>query len=170
MRVTSTDLYAYFHGYWTFSRTMLGAKGLQIGDADGEAEFQPASFASVLHYKESGHLRLIIGERMVSFSRRFDYTFFEDEVDVKFADGMQAGQNYQRYHYDPERKVLLPAKTHLCVLDHYNGSYTLRDDDHFDMLTRIEGPHKDYAVQTHFARQRSAMDLPTRSRINAVQA
>lgn len=131
---------------------MLGAHGLHIGDAEGEAEFVPSLQSSVLHYKETGRLRLSAGGQVVAFSRKFGYTITGDIVDVAFADGVQAGQAYQRYRYDPERQLLAPVQSHLCRLDLYNGNYTLTGQNRFDLQTRIEGPHKDYALQTHFTR------------------
>jgi hypothetical protein len=147
------DLHAYFSGRWTFFRTMRGADDVLIGEADGAAEFLPVSDTTQLHYKESGQLRLTADQRVVAFSRRFDYTVAGDLVHVAFADGMQTGQAYQSYRYDPVEQALLPVETHLCILDRYDGNYRLIDPDHFELRTRIDGPHKDYLVHTHFSRQ-----------------
>jgi len=153
MNFLSPDLHAYFSGRWTFSRTMLGADAVLIGEAEGAAEFMPASTSSLLHYKESGQLRLTADQRVVAFSRRFDYEVAGNLVHVVFADGMQIGQAYQSYRYDPAEQALLPVETHLCILDRYDGSYRLIDMGHFELRTRIDGPHKDYLVHTHFTRQ-----------------
>lgn len=146
------DLYRYFQGHWHFSRSMLGVDAQAIGEADGKAEFLAAVQTSSLHYKESGQLRLVADERVVSFSRRFDYRIDNDVIHVAFADGMQAGQAYQSYRYDHAQKALLPLETHLCILDRYDGRYVLLDAVHFDLHTRIEGPQKDYLLHTRFSR------------------
>lgn len=145
------DLYAYFSGSWRFTRSMLGTDKLVIGEADGCAEFHSGE-ANCLQYKESGQLRLEADQRVVSFTRRFDYRIEGDVVHVAFADGVQAGQAYQSYRYDPVQKALLPIETHLCILDRYDGRYVLIDADRFDLHTRIEGPHKDYLLHTQFKR------------------
>jgi len=152
MNFLSPDLHAYFSGRWNFSRTMLGADDVLIGEAEGAAEFLPAPDTSLLHYKESGQLRLTADQRVVAFSRRFDYEIAGDLVHVAFADGMQVGQAYQSYRYDAAEQSLLPVETHLCILDRYDGSYQLIDADRFELRTRIDGPHKDYLVHTHFTR------------------
>lgn len=153
MNFQSPDLHAYFSGRWRFSRTMFGADDVLIGEAEGAAEFLPVSGTSLLHYKEAGQLRLAAGQRVVGFSRRFDYEVAGDMVHVTFADGMQLGQAYQSYRYDAMEQALLPVETHLCILDCYDGSYRLTDADSFELRTRIDGPHKDYRVHTHFTRQ-----------------
>ncbi|WP_034297415.1 DUF6314 family protein [Herbaspirillum sp. RV1423] len=152
MSALTPDLYAYFNGHWTFARTMFGADDILIGAADGVAEFVPAENSSSLHYKESGQLRLSADQRVVAFSRRFHYDIAGNMVRVAFADGIQAGQAYQSYRYDPTQRALLPMQTHLCIMDRYDGSYRLIDADHFDLYTRIEGPHKDYLLHTRFTR------------------
>lgn len=153
MNLPSPDLHAYFSGRWMFSRTMLGADDVLIGEAEGAAAFLPAANTSLLHYKESGQLHLKADQRVVAFSRRFDYEVAGDMVHVAFADGMQAGQAYQSYRYDAAEHALLPVETHLCILDRYDGSYRLIDADHFELRTRIDGPHKNYLVHTHFTRE-----------------
>lgn len=153
MNFPSPDLHAYFSGRWNFLRTMLGADDVLIGEAEGAAEFLPGAGTSLLHYKESGQLRLAADQRVVAFSRRFDYEVAGDVVHVVFADGMQAGQAYQSYRYDAATQALLPVDTHLCILDRYDGSYHLIDDEQFELRTRIDGPHKDYLLHTRFTRQ-----------------
>jgi len=145
------DLHAYFRGCWRFTRSMLGTDAQVVGNAEGQAEFKVAS-ESLLHYLESGQLRLIADQRLLSFSRRFDYEIVGDLVHVAFADGMQAGQAYQSYRHDPARQALVPLETHLCLRDRYDGRYVLISADCFDLHTRIEGPHKDYLLHTQFIR------------------
>jgi len=144
-------LLRYFSGPWCFTRTMRGPDALAIGEAEGEALFQPGD-ANQLHYQESGQLRLANGERPLSFTRRFGYRMDGDTVQVDFADGLQAGQPYQHYRYNPQQKALVPVQTHLCNLDRYDGRYALLDDTHFDLHTRIEGPHKHYLLHTRYHR------------------
>ncbi|MBB6577089.1 hypothetical protein HNP33_001140 [Comamonas odontotermitis] len=144
-------LLRYFSGPWRFTRTMRGADELAIGEAVGEALFQPGD-ANQLRYQESGQLQLANGERPLSFSRRFNYRMEGDTVRVDFADGLQAGQPYQHYRYNPQQKALLPVQTHLCNLDRYDSRYELLDDTHFDLHTRIEGPHKHYLLHTRYCR------------------
>jgi hypothetical protein len=153
MNFLSPDLHAYFSGRWAFFRIMRSADDVLIGEAEGAAEFLPVSDTSLLHYRESGQLRLTAAQRVVAFSRRFDYEVAGDVVHVVFADGMQIGQPYQSYRYDAAEQALLPVETHRCILDRYDGSYRLIDTGRFELRTRIDGPHKDYLVHTHFTRQ-----------------
>lgn len=146
------DLYRYFKGQWRLRRSMLGVDAQAIGEASGQAEFTAAAEPSTLHYQESGRLRLVADQRVLSFSRRFDYRIDGADLHVAFADGMQAGQAYQSYRYDAAQAALLPLETHLCLLDRYDGRYVLIDADHFDLHTRIDGPHKDYLLHTRFSR------------------
>lgn len=153
MSSSSFDLHAYFSGCWRFMRTMLDSEGTSIGEAEGEAAFQPEPGSFLLRFKESGQLRLSANQRIVAFSRCFDYLVSGDMVHVTFADGIQSGQAYQSYHYDPVQRTLTPVAEHLCIHDRYNGSYRLIDAGHFDLLTRIDGPHKDYRLRTQFTKK-----------------
>jgi len=148
------DLYAYFLGRWQFTRTMHGADGNLIGNAEGAAQFHVQDKHSALQYHETGQLHLAADARVITFSRRFDYQFEPQQalLHVLFADGHQQGQSYQHYRYDIERHALLPVQIHVCARDHYDGLYQLIDDKHFDLHTRIAGPHKDYVLVTHFTR------------------
>jgi hypothetical protein len=152
MLSVSGDLLDYFLGHWQFVRSMRGFDGVSIGVADGRAEFQRQADGRGLHYRESGKLQLASDARPISFSRRFDYHWQDGLIHVSFADGPQAGQAYQHYRYDPLRQALLPEATHVCLKDHYDGDYRLLDQHHFDLQTRIDGPHKDYLLLTHFVR------------------
>ena len=97
-------LLRYFSGPWRFTRTMRGADELAIGEAVGEALFQPGD-ANQLRYQESGQLQLANGERPLSFSRRFNYRMEGDTVRVDFADGLQAGQPYHHVQAQAEHHV-----------------------------------------------------------------
>ena len=147
------DLHSYFLGAWQFSRTMHTSDGALIGSAEGSAHFTAPGSADHLHYHETGKLTLVADARVISFSKRFDYWLeAAGSLHVVFADGPQAGESYQRYQYDAARHALLPLHTHICIADHYTGSYQLNDADHFDLHTRIDGPHKDYVVLTKYSR------------------
>ena len=148
----SADLRIYFSGPWAFKREMQALDGTPLGSAEGRAEFMPQAVANVLQYRESGQLMLLGQVRAIGFSRRFDYHWQDDVLQVLFADGPQAGQSYQHYRFDPVRQALLPVATHVCVQDHYDGCYQLIDRDQFDLQTRIEGPHKAYLLRSHFSR------------------
>ena len=146
------NLYSYFCGQWRFTRDMQGGDGRLLGRAAGEAQFSPTVNADSLLYSESGQLHMQPDSRPISFSRRFLYRFDGWLMYVAFADGVQDGQEYQAYRYDPASQVLLAIEQHVCLLDHYNAGYRLSDADNFDLHTRIEGPHKDYQLRTHFTR------------------
>jgi len=154
MALTCPDLHAYFLGQWQFTRTMHSADGGLIGNAEGVAHFQAQAGDKSLQYQESGHLHLAVDARVIAFSRRFDYQFSpqQDLLHVLFADGPQQGQSYQYYCYDSQLHALLSLQTHVCARDHYDGLYQFIDEGRFDLHTRIEGPHKDYVLVTHFAR------------------
>ena len=149
----SIDLHAYFLGTWQFNRTIQTSESALIGSAEGIAHFDEQANADHLYYHETGKLLLAADARVISFSKRFDYLLeAPGALHVVFADGPQAGESYQHYQFDPQHHALLPVNIHICVADHYNGSYQLLDDDHFDLHTRIDGPHKDYVVLTHFSK------------------
>lgn len=149
----SVDLHAYFLGDWQFSRAIQTSDGALIASAEGRAHVTLQTSSDHLQYQETGKLLLVADIRSINFSKRFDYLLeAPGSLHVVFADGPQVGESYQRYQYDSERHALLPVDPHICVSDHYNGSYQLHDADHFDLHTRINGPHKDYVVLTHFSR------------------
>lgn len=148
----NADLLEYFLGSWQFVRSMRSLDDVSIGSAAGHAQFRMQEHGRGLHYHESGRLQLATDGREINFSRRFDYHWQDQWMQVSFADGPQAGQAYQRYRYDPLRQALLPEVTHVCLQDHYDGDYRLLDQHHFDLRTRIDGPHKDYLLLTHFIR------------------
>jgi hypothetical protein len=153
----ASDLLAYLAGSWTFTRQMQSLDGASIGKAQGQAQFDLATAAATLHYHETGQLQLQAEARAISFSRRFDYQLQDDLWQVSFADGPQAGQAYQRYRYDAGQRALLPEEIHVCLQDHYDGSYRLLDEACFTLQTRIEGPHKAYLLLSRFSRAQATL-------------
>ncbi|WP_288406922.1 DUF6314 family protein [uncultured Herbaspirillum sp.] len=149
----------YFLGEWTFTRTIWEGSDTPQATATGELSFTAGTLPGQLIYREHGQLRMVgAPDRLIPFSRVFDYRFGADRLAVLFADGERIGQPYQDYLL--QGAELVPAADHLCGADCYNAVYTAHSEDFFTMETTINGPRKRTRVRSEFSRRLSLSASP----------
>ena len=148
------DLFQFFLGNWTLTRTVYDGAQRSVAQATGVAEFAATAVAGELLFVERGQLVLAAPAtpRPIPFTRRFRYVMRNEMVEVFFADGADNGKSYQCYRWSQPQQALLPCAVHVCSADFYGSEYRVADAAHFDMQTTIQGPHKNQTLHTSFAR------------------
>lgn len=146
-------LYQFFCGQWQLERTIyIKNSGSIHAKAYGIVCFTPGLSEDQLDYEERGKLTITGGISEISFSRHFRYKFNDHNMEVYFADGPDTGLLYQRYVRDTNNK-LIPDQIHICSRDIYQGEYRISGTGSFSLNTMIDGPHKDFQIETLFTKK-----------------
>ena len=151
MNETVTDVWgnasgvmARLAGSWSLDRVIAGEGRMQ-----GLATFAPLD-AESLAYREQGRLRLLNGTELEAMreyvfhkaDRGFDVFFKETPPRLFHTIELAASDG----------GALRGSASHLCNLDHYQSTYTFRDDGGFVIRHVVSGPRKDYTMVTTYTR------------------
>lgn len=130
-----------FRGDWQMDRQITDRLGTMNGTLVGVATLSGVD--TTLQYDETGRLTLQGGAEMEA-TRRYLWTFADDKVDVRFADGVT-------FHaFQPYGKAA--GTTHLCGEDLYDVTYDFREWPVWTATWAVRGPRKDYTSVTRYAR------------------
>lgn len=147
------ELKKYFEGSWSFERKIFkNNDNCPEGVAVGEAFFVDIDKTERLRYKEEGRLFLIDIDKSFKFFKHHEYEFHKESVSVTFIDGVDAGKHYQTYKINDNNNFLSSDHTYLCGTDHYNESYKLIDETHFELNVTVVGERKNLLISTKFTR------------------
>jgi hypothetical protein len=144
------QLFEHLRGVWKLKRR-LGTQG----HMQGMARFQTWG-QGVLHYQEQG--RATFGNNQVLPAYRvYAYVCDQGTIAVHFWDQERrqpAGLLHTlRFHSTKTTsQVLLATGTHGCADDVYKACYTFVNHQYFQLTYQVQGPHKDYTIQTHFSK------------------
>jgi len=135
---SAKDVFHYLMGHWKLNRTL----GL-LGQAVGEASFVQQNVTTI-KYRE---------DVSVSYGgtayQEYVYLYFQDQdkITKQFVDG--------RHFYDLRLDLdkMEAEGDHLCVKDFYQAKYHFLDQNKFTLSYKVEGPEKDYVIQTEFVRK-----------------
>ena len=135
------DLRAYLAGPWAFLRRLDDRRLKQPGSIVGWAAFQLDGEGLV--YREEG--RLWFGGAQGRATRRYLYRFAgPDRADVAFEDGR------------PFHRLCLSdghcAVEHLCEQDLYRGFFEALGANTLRVRWQVEGPRKNYRLNTDYLR------------------
>jgi Family of unknown function (DUF6314) len=144
------QLFKQLRGVWKIERR-LGTQG----HMKGIAYFQPWG-KGVLHYQEQGSTTLGNGKALASY-RAYAYVYDQGNIAVHFWDQQQrqpAGllHTLQFHSTETTGQTLVATGTHRCTDDVYQACYTFVHHQHFRLTYQVQGPRKDYTIQTHFSR------------------
>lgn len=136
-----SDLKSYLSGPWAFLRCLNDQRLSQRGSIVGRAAFDPDDEG--LHYREQG--RLWFGGDQGEALRSYRYRFAAPgRAEVAFEDGR------------PFHELCLAAGSctveHLCGADHYSGTFEALGPHALRVNWRVEGPRKDYRLETDYLR------------------
>jgi hypothetical protein len=127
-----------FEGRWRIARTIEDRLGGE-GRFDGEAVF--AAQGAVLHYRETGELRLGDGPGFQA-ERSYLWRQAGGRIAVDFADG-------RAFHeFDPAA----PDARHLCIADDYAVRYDFAGWPDWRAEWTVQGPRKDYTMVSRYRR------------------
>ena len=141
-------LFKYLPGVWMLRRR-LGT----LGSMKGMAYFQPYG-ENRLHYQEQGDATFGQG-KVFSAYRMYVYMYKKKKMKVYCWDQREKKptrllHTLHFYHVEPTSHTLVATGTHRCADDVYKARYTFFSNNHFQLIYQVQGPRKDYVIQTHF--------------------
>ncbi len=134
-----------FEGRWRLERRIDDHRAGQILRFRGEAEFTPSGAG--MEYCETGALSMPDGKTLVA-TRRFLWSPHGAGIAVAFADG-------RFFHRFPLRTQTGEAR-HWCAPDDYTVRYDFSTWPVWSSRWRVQGPRKDYLMESRFAPMRPA--------------
>ncbi len=155
------QLFKHLRGVWKLQRR-LGTQG----HMHGMACFQPWG-PEVLYYQEKGTATFGNGKVLPAY-RTYAYVYEQGIIAVHFWDQAQrqpAGllHTLQFHSAQTTSQALVATGTHWCSDDIYKACYTFVNDNHFQLTYQVQGPQKDYTIQTHFSKVTDMAHLPEQS-------
>lgn len=149
-RIAVKKLFQRLLGTWHIQR-LLG----QVGIMEGVAHFRAWS-PEVWHYQERG-IADWKAQKKISVYREYAYLCQEDTIAVHFWDPklQQPAKLLHTLSFGEEvtsRGVRVAHGMHQCGEDTYKACYRFFTQDHFELTYQVEGPRKDYKLQTVFRR------------------
>lgn len=135
-------IFQVLKGTWNFDRAIAGHGGMK-----GMARFLHTA-PETLDYDESGIHAARGGT--VDFYQSYIYVQQDGGISVTFKDG----RPFHRLQFGRSPQNLLTATAvHFCGDDVYNGQYVFHDNDNFSLRWDVQGPRKDYIIETNYVRQ-----------------
>ena len=128
-----------FLGTWEITREIAHADG-SVQRLAGRVRFH-RSGGQVIQ-DEEGDLELAPGRPALRATRRYLWRQEKGRLDCSFADN-------RPFHSVP-LGVLRPETTYLCPPDRYHVAYDFADWPRWTSVWRVEGPRKDYRMETRF--------------------
>ncbi|MHB9147929.1 MAG: DUF6314 family protein [Candidatus Amoebophilus sp.] len=153
--ITLWQVFSNLEGSWRIERALEGYSNME-----GIAFFkkiQNNNKPYYYYYKEEGILQLLTGNQSRVY-REYAYCYKEKTIHVYFWDiiSKQEGQLlYTLYLPNTCKKRPWPLHaygTHRCSPDTYDAHYKFINNDNFELIYRVSGPHKNYTIKTIFCR------------------
>jgi hypothetical protein len=152
------QLFNHLQGVWQLKRR-LGTQG----HMQGMARFQTWK-EGVLYYQEQGSATFGSSKALLAY-RAYAYVYDQGTIAVHFWDKVQkqpAGLLHTLYFQSAKTisQVLVATGTHKCADDVYKAHYTFVSQKHFQLTYKVQGPHKNYTIQTYFRREIDGVSFP----------
>jgi len=141
-------VFALLLGSWAIEREIRPK-----GRFRGSATFSRVD-ARTLAYAEEGDLVLDEGGEMRG-ERRQTYILHENRIEIRFADGLNAGEHFVDINFPADPSANWPicsGDTHLCLLDTYKATFCFETEDEFSITYEVCGPAKDYVSSSVYRR------------------
>jgi hypothetical protein len=139
---------AMLRGHWAIERTVDPG-----GHFVGTACCTEMPDRRLMH-AETGTLHLPNGTALEG-SNRYIYALRDDTIDVRFADGANAGAHFVDLAFSPAQDGLWPLQSggrHQCRLDQYDAILRLETPDRYVMTYVVCGPRKGYVSRSVYTR------------------
>ena len=145
---TRLQLFNNLRGVWKLERH-LGEQG----HMQGTARFQIHG-PNLLFYQEKGNITLK-RHKVIPASCTYAYVYNRGNIAIHFWDWKRkepAGLLHTlQFHRPPTTHLMLMATgTYACINDVYKAHYTFISYKFFQLIYQVQGPSKDYTIQTHF--------------------
>jgi hypothetical protein len=134
-----------FEGEWRISRTIDDRRTSLTGALEGTARLQPGGYEGGMIYREEGQLDYGDGNSMEA-TRIYLWQDHDKGISVHFQDGGD-------FHVI-ELDRFMPDAQHYCDPDMYHVSYNFTNwPKTWSSVWRVQGPKKDYRMETIFKRR-----------------
>jgi hypothetical protein len=150
-RSTDSDslsgLFNSLAGQWKFERIIENQ-----GQADGNAAFNMQSSGNLL-YREEGIYQSQT-EKQYRIFREYLYSCQNNQISVYFVENNSAPRLF--YTLMPvfiDHQCRYATGRHLCLKDTYEAKYTFICFNEFTLRYQVNGPAKNYFIETHYVRK-----------------
>lgn len=136
-------LYQYLQGEWRFYRTIE-----PHGHAQGIAQFSPMdNQENCLYYQEHGQF-FQNEQQYFKMQRDYIYVCAENTIDIYHARTGIQGDFFLKVVF--ESYTTAAIATHLCQQDLYQATFSLINEQNFQVEYRVNGPKKNYLIHTKY--------------------
>jgi hypothetical protein len=143
--IEAESVLSYFLGCWRIDRVISA-----FGEITGQATFQLNSQNDkILNYKEAVTLPSPSNNQKPNAFREYEYVMTDTGFDIFFSDGATKGELFLSFEFI---YASILTSHHLCIKDHYDARFEFVSDDEFELDFTVNGPKKDYSIQTRFIR------------------
>lgn len=155
---TTLQLFNNLRGIWKLNRR-LGTQGYMQGMARFQAWRQ-----GVLYYQEQGNATFGNSKALPAY-RAYAYVYDQGTIAVHFwnQEQRQPAGLLHTLHFcsiKTPSQATVATGTHKCADDVYEARYTFVSQKYFQLTYQVQGPHKDYTIQTYFSREKDGVSFP----------
>ncbi len=127
------------------------------GHMQGIACFQTWGQEEALYYQERGSATFGNSKRRLSAYQAYTYVYEKSTISVYFGNQGQEQltgllHTLQFHSTKNPTQSIVATGTHTCANDTYCACYTFVDQRHFQLTYQVQGPCKDYVIQTYFSK------------------
>jgi hypothetical protein len=152
------QLFNHLQGVWELKRR-LGTQGHMQGMA-----FFTTWREGVLYYQEQGSI-VLGSSKAFSAYRAYAYVYYQGTIAVHFWDSAREQParllhtlHFQSTHHTSQ--VLVATGAHECASDVYKAHYAFLSPEDFQLTYQVQGPRKNYTIQTYFSRKTDSASNP----------
>jgi hypothetical protein len=165
---SSATIFQNLSGSWRLARKISSPEGM----ASGTATFTPSNtIPSTMHYHEEGNLHVATQDKALEFKRDYLYVFENDNINVYYYENAQRGNLLHVLNFNNLNTAAASAATnsscmstaigvHHCGNDTYRATYQFINNNKFKLHYIVNGPHKDYTIETEFEKIESVAPRP----------
>jgi Family of unknown function (DUF6314) len=140
-------IFQSFEGHWAFDRLIPDQ-----GTVDGSARFQKReSDSNTLDYREDGVFHTAEGKTLKVY-REYIYRLENEKISVFFAETPERLMHTLEFKYPTLESA---TAIHKCDCDTYSAIYKFNFPDIFSISYSVNGPKKEYSINTTFQRSKN---------------
>jgi hypothetical protein len=133
-------IFCSLEGTWKLSRIIPNQ-----GSVEGVAHFKKdPSYPDILFYREEGVFTFSDGNQY-AISQEYEYRYSKEKISVYFVRDRDRLLHYLEFT-EPNKA----SGMHLCGCDIYFATYEFKLPSEFELMYDVQGPKKNYRIQTVF--------------------
>lgn len=143
------DWRSYFAGDWRLSRRIADRRGARVGTASGVAQFAAADANSRKTLFCAETLVIDYGGHRLDGEQKTIWSFVDSQgPDLHFHDG----RDFCAMRFRRDVAGWRASFAHACGDDRYAGEACIADRDNWRLVWTVNGPRKDYTLDTAYVR------------------